>query len=210
MSNKLVNLKDVEKNLPIIIEQTEDIVCTTQEEFDYLQTVLSEVATRKKLVTEKMAEPKKKAHEAHKAVTALEKELLAPYEGYEKLAKKAISNYMLEQERLAQEKIKKAEEKKAELLEKLGDSGDEFAEFLDLDITAPKIAIETNKGVSSIDDWEVEVVDIYKVPLEIAGVVVMEVKLGEVKKLVKKFGGDIKIPGIKITPKKQIRVRGGR
>ena len=178
MRNNLVKLKDVEKNLPIIVEQTEDIVCTTQEEFDYIQKVLKEVAVRKKLVAEKMADPKKKAYDAHKAVTALEKELLAPYEGYEKLAKKAVSGYMLEQERLAQEKIKKAEEKKAKLLEKLGDSGEEFAEFLDLDITTPKIDIETIKEVSTVDDWEVEVVDIYKVPLEIGGFIVTGKQIG--------------------------------
>ena len=175
-----------------------DIVVFDQQSYETAGAMLQQIAKIKKGIQAEFAEPKKKAHEAHKALTALEKRFLDfASQGEAELRSKMSHYWQAEQARIAAEEERKRQE--AERLvqtaveaEAAGDTETAetytaLAAMEEARVTvAPKAA-----GVSMRETWVAKVVDKSKVPLEY-----MEVNLSALNAVAKATKGKLQIPGI--------------
>ena len=164
-------------------------------------------------ITEFFAPMKKAAHDAHANICAREKVSLAPLVQAERLVKKVMGEYVMEQERKrreAEEAARKAAQEEADrklaeaiACESNGDKGAadramEEAEIMQdasrnivIGAQAPKAG-----GVSSGVDWEIVGIDDSKVPVEMQGMVIRPIDKAMVIRLIRASKGKIKIPGI--------------
>lgn len=102
-----------ENELQITIDETTStqVAIINQQTYEDAGKLLVAIATRKKQVVDYWAEPKKKAHEAHKAITLKEKEMLTPLEAMESKVKKLMGDYYAaEQKRIAAEQARQEAE----------------------------------------------------------------------------------------------------
>ena len=153
------------------------------------------------------------AHLAHKQICDREKAALKPLESAEKLLKQTMSAYVEEQERKrreAEEAARKAAQEEAERILKeaceLEANGDIVSADMALEEaqmmcdTADGIALDAPKpkaaGTASRTDWEITDIDISKVPVDIAGVIIRPVDEAAVMRLIRSSKGQIKIDGI--------------
>ncbi len=164
-------------------------------------------------ITEFFAPMKKAAHDAHANICAREKASLAPLVAAEKLVKKVMGEYVMEQERKRREEEERArkaaqeeaDRKLAEAMaceskgDKVGAENammaasivDEASRNIVVDAPTPKAG-----GVSSGVDWEIVSIDDGKVPVEIQGMVIRPVDKAMVTRLIRASKGKIKIPGV--------------
>lgn len=178
-----------------------EIVIFDQSSYEQAGEILRNIATVKKEIKAKFAEPKEKAHEAHKAICDLEKELLTKVtERENEIRQKMSIYYQAEQKRIAAEEERKRQE--AERLmqtaveaEAAGDTETAetytaLAAMSEATVTvAPKAA-----GVSFREVWKAKVVDESKVPREY--LIVNQTALDAVAKATK---GSIKIAGVEFV-----------
>ena len=157
---------------------------------------------------------KKAAHDAHKQVCDREKQMLTPLVNAEKIIKKAMGTWALEQERKRkeeEERLRKlAEEEANRLLQQAIEADasgnhdaanaamenasviEQAGRTIALDVEKPKV-----DGVSTSTDWEIESIDASLVPIAIAGMEIRPVDEAAVKRLIKASKGKIEIPGVK-------------
>ena len=157
---------------------------------------------------------KKSAHDAHKQVCDREKQMLAPLKNAESMLKKSINEYEIkraqerraaeeEARRLAQEEAdRKLEESIA--AEENGDFETAKTALFDAELAdrASRTLTSANeqqkvKGVITTKDWEIESIDLDKVPVSVAGVLIRPVDQSAVMRLIRSSKGQIKIDGIK-------------
>lgn len=153
------------------------------------------------------------AHRAHKEVCDREKAMLKPLENAERILKKTMGAYVQEQERKrreAEEAARRAAQEEAERmlreacqLEADGDivSADMALEEAQImNDAAAAVSVEAAKpkaaGTSTRKDWEITDIDISRVPMEIAGVIIRPVDTAAVMRLIRSSKGQIKIDGI--------------
>lgn len=152
------------------------------------------------------------AHKAHKEVCDREKQMLDPLTKAEVVIKKAVGEYLAEQERkrkAAEERARQAAKAEADrrlaeaiALENQGRMEEaaaavEEAEIIDsATIAVPVAPTKKVKGVSSSKDWELVSVDDSKVPVDVAGTVIRPVDQGAIMRLIRASKGTIKIPGV--------------
>lgn len=156
---------------------------------------------------------KDSAHQAHKAVCDREKAMLNPLKNAEKIIKKTMSDYLMEQERKRQEAekaIRQAAE--AEMQRKLAEAAklestgeqekaeeafedavvmDEAASYSIAACAKPKVS-----GVGASKDWEIVGVDADAVPVHFSGMELRPVDQAAVMRLIRASKGRIEIPGI--------------
>jgi len=89
-----------------------DIAVSNSEDFNYASEIVLNFTNLKKKINEYWAEPIRKAHEAHKALTAKRNEMLRPIEANEKIIRNRISSYLTEQKRKRDEEQRKIDEKR--------------------------------------------------------------------------------------------------
>ena len=194
-------------SLLLINDVPAEVVITSGEELKKTEEMNTKLQQSIKIVEALYKEPKAAANAAHKAITAKEKELLAPLKAYKALNDKAISDYHLALEEKARAEAEAKEKEKQEYLAELGDSPFAALNTLEADKPAPIPKVETADNITVIDDYEIEVINPLKVPIVVDGTIVRGVDVGAIKKIVKKHSGMIEIEGIKITKKKQVRTR---
>lgn len=153
------------------------------------------------------------AYKAHKAVCDREKEMLTPLKNAEKVLKRTMGDYTLEQERKRQEQeeaMRRAAEaesqrklEEAARLEQEGKGADAEAALTDAEIMegAGRMAFVPGgapkaKGVSTSKDWEIVSVTDREVPLSINGAELRPVDRAAVMRLIRASKGTINIPGI--------------
>lgn len=156
---------------------------------------------------------KKAAHDAHKQICDREKQMLTPLKTAEATLKQYMSDYVQKKDaerraaeeaarRLAQEE---AERKMAQAIEaeKNGDAeaaGIAFADAAIADSSSRSIVVDAEKpkasGVTVTKDWEIDQIDLSKVPDEINGAVIRPVDTAAVMRLIRASKGGIKIDGI--------------
>ena len=187
-----------------------EITVTNQASFEAAGKLLVEIATVKKNIKACFAEPKKKAQEAHKAICALENELLAKASAPENAIRQKMTAFSeSEQKRIAAERERqrqKAEEavRFAAEAEAAGDTETAMeavgiAAATESTVTAaPKAA-----GVSVREVWEAVVTDKTKVPLEY-----MEVNMSALNSIARATKGSLNIPGVQFVKKTALSVRG--
>ena len=156
---------------------------------------------------------KDSAYQAHKAVCDREKAMLAPVRNAEKTIKKAMGDYLMEQERIrreAEETARRSAEKERERklkeaiqLEAAGDKeGAEaaFEEGMVMDEAAsysiPVASKPKVSGISMSKDWEITGIDPKKVPVEFSGMELRPIDQAVVMRLIRASKGSIAIPGI--------------
>lgn len=167
------------------------------------------------------------AYKAHKAVCDREKEMLTPLKNAEKVLKKTMGDYTMEQERKRREQevaVRRAAEaesrrklEEAARMEQEGKGADAEAAFNDAEIMegAGRMAFVPGgapkaKGVTIKKDWEIVSVDDKVVPLSINGVVLRPVKRDLVMDLIRGSKGTITIPGIVYKENANIGFRKGQ
>lgn len=156
---------------------------------------------------------KDSAYQAHKAVCDREKAMLTPLKNAEKIVKKTMGDYLMEQERIrreAEEAARRAAEeererklKEAMALEAAGDKeGAEAAveEAVVMDeatgYSVPAPVKPKVSGVSTSKDWEITGIDTAKVPVNFNGMELRPVDQAAVMRLIRASKGSIAIPGI--------------
>lgn len=187
-----------------------EISVTNQASYEAAGKLLVEIATVKKNIKACFADPKKKAAEAHKAICALENELLAKASAPENaIRQKMEAFHEAEQKRLAAERERQRQkaEEAARLAAEAEAAGDTetameavaLAAITESTVTAaPKAA-----GVSMREVWEAVVTDKSKVPLEY-----MEVNMSALNAIAKATKGILNIPGVQFVKKTVSSVRG--
>ncbi len=156
---------------------------------------------------------KDSAYQAHKAVCDREKAMLTPLKNAEKIVKKTMGDYLMEQERIrreAEEAARRAAEeererklKEAMALEAAGDKeGAEAAveEAVVMDeatgYSVPAPVKPKVSGVSTSKDWEITSINTAKVPVNFNGMELRPVDQAAVMRLIRASKGSIAIPGI--------------
>ena len=194
--------------------QAEAIVVSNDEE--YTEAGEFGVLLREKIaeVTEFFAPMKKAAHDAHKQVCDREKQMLTPLKNAESVLKKTMGEYAMKKERerrAAEEAARRLamEEANRKLEESIraeenGDMEAANSAMLDAEIadSASRMAVVNMeqpkaKGVTSTKDWEIDSIDLSKVPTEVMGMVIRPVDTAAVMKLIRASKGQIQIEGIK-------------
>ena len=152
------------------------------------------------------------AHKAHKEVCDREKLMLDPLTKAESVIKKAVGEYLAEQERkrkAAEERARQAAKAEADrllaeaaALENEGKTEEataamEEAEIIDgATVAVPSAPTAKVKGVSSSKDWEIVGINDAKVPVAIAGTVIRPVDNKAIMRLIRASKGTIQIPGV--------------
>ena len=204
--------QNFEESSLAVIEQAKQIVINDSEDYKNASEFLKQIKAQEKIITDHFADMKEQAHKAHKAICDKENGFLKPLKAVESQIKTLMSNYSIEQEKRQLEAVFKAQTEKAKLIEKYRADGDDvMAELLEETMSvAPISEIENVSGVSSTDNYEIEIVDASKVPAYINGVEIRTIDIGEIKELAKQSKGEIQIDGIKIVRTKSIRVRNSK
>ena len=138
-----------------IVEQSQELIIFSPEENDHANGLLRAIMTGKKNIKAFWKDPKEKAYQAHKAISARETEMLKPITMAEQRIKEKISEYVTNEriKREAEEKrIREANEKVAE---KAKEEGKE-PEFIP-EVKAPKE--EKPQGQILKDLWSAEVIE---------------------------------------------------
>ena len=107
-----------EEVMPIELDMAiEQLEVETALQADHAAGLLGQIQTMKKAIAAKFDEPVRKAHEAHKALTAWCAECLAPFETAEATVKKKLSIYQVEAERARREEERRLQEEARRLAE---------------------------------------------------------------------------------------------
>lgn len=178
-----------------------EIIVYDQSSYEQAGEILRGIAKVKKEIKAKFSEPKEKAHEAHKAICDLEKELLAKVTVREtEIRNKMTAFYEAEQKRIAAEMERKRieAEKQMQIAAEAEAAGDtEKAEIAvalaameESTVTvAPKAA-----GVSMREVWSAEVIDLDKIPREY-----LLPDMNALNALAKAMKKESPIPGVKFV-----------
>lgn len=185
------------------------IVVTDQQSYAAAGEILREIATIKKGIKDRFAEPKKKASEAHKAICKMENDFLATVTEREtEIRQKMTAFYEAEQRRIVAEQERQRQE-----AEKMQQFAAEAEAAGDTEIAAEAVAVAAitestvtaapkAAGVSMREVWEAVVTDKSKVPLEY-----MEVNLSALNAVAKATKGKLNIPGVQFLKKTVSSVR---
>lgn len=204
--------QNFEQSSLAVIEQAKQIVINNNEDYKNASEFLKEIKAQQKVITDHFADMKEQAHKAHKAICEKENGFLKPLKAVESQIKGLMSNYAEEQEKRRIEAILQATAQKEKLVEQFrADGNEEMAQMLEETMSiAPVSGVENISGVSTVDDYEIEIVDATKVPAYIDGVQIRTIDVNAIKELAKQTDGKIEIAGIKINKTKNIRVRNSK
>ena len=193
--------------------RAESFVIQTPEDYDAAGEFGKLLKRKAAEVTGFFKPMKDSAYQAHKAVCDREKAMLTPLKNAEKIVKKTMGDYLMEQERIrreAEEAARRAAEeererklKEAMALEAAGDKeGAEAAveEAVVMDeatgYSVPASVKPKVSGVSTSKDWEITSIDTAKVPVNFNGMELRPVDQAAVMRLIRASKGSIAIPGI--------------
>ena len=193
--------------------RAESFVIQTPEDYDAAGEFGKLLKRKAAEVTGFFKPMKDSAYQAHKAVCDREKAMLTPLKNAEKIVKKTMGDYLMEQERIrreAEEAARRAAEeererklKEAMALEAAGDKeGAEAAveEPVVMDeatgYSVPAPVKSKVSGVSTSKDWEITNIDTAKVPVNFSGMELRPVDQAAVIRLIRASKGSIAIPGI--------------
>lgn len=186
--------------------------------------LLKQVKTMQKKVKEYWEPLRISAKKACDNVLAKKKEMTAPIDRAEKILKRKMGDYTMEQELKArEEEERRCREAQAEIDRKLEEAatleaqGDEMgadfalAEAEVYDQYASGVAVKAQQpkvnGVSASKTWKIKSIDSCKVPIYFNGVELRPVDTAAVLRLVKSSKGQISIPGIEIEEDVVMSVR---
>lgn len=94
-------------------------VITSTDQLPEASSLLAAIAEKKKAIVDGLAKPKKLAHDTHKSITTLEKDLLGPFEELDKIVRKALGAFAGQEEEKRLAKVR-AEQELASVVEEMG------------------------------------------------------------------------------------------
>ena len=212
-------VEDIQAQGGALVSSANALVIHTQAEQNEAGAQLVRIARYRKTVAERLGPAKKAADAAHKAITKLERDLLAPATEAEKRIKAAVLTYDIEQTRIRMEEqarlaaVMQKEQEDAALAEaqSRSDAGDkEGAEqILDAVLVMPppviELPVQKVDGISTRKSWDFRIVNPEKI--NPAFTVPDEKKI---RALVKALGPDAANaigPGVEIFEQRIVAVR---
>lgn len=168
---EIPNVDDLKAEGAVILTGAKTCVIKTKNEYANAGEFLRRVSRFKDDVKRRFEKVKKAANALHKSITEAENEELAPALEAERVVKRGMSDYLveedrqrrLEQARLQEEERKKAEVAKAAEVDALDRAGDTEAAVALLDRPVAVTAVELEKpkaeGVSYRSSYKFEVID---------------------------------------------------
>lgn len=218
--NKELQVK-LEKEQNITVVYAQNLQITDNTEYQNAGEFLRGIAQSKKSVKAVYEPVKQAANEAHKRIVAEEKKFLEPLMSAEQIIKGKIVTYDIdqaqiraeeqarqkaEQERIAIEELKKAEEMRssgneigAKIIEETALA---ISEMKPTEIEQPKV-----DGISFRKAYEIIYENEDLIPISLNGIVLRPVDKSIINELAKMTNGKIKIDGVKIVETKIVSVR---
>lgn len=211
--SEVLNEEQLTQQVSDIEFQAESFVIKTPEDYEAAGEFGKLLKQKAAEVTGFFKPMKDSAYQAHKAVCDREKAMLTPLKNAEKIVKKTMGDYLMEQERIrreAEEAARRAAEeererklREAEELEAAGDKeGAEAAveEAVVMDeatgYSVPAPVKPKVSGVSTSRDWEITSINTSAVPISFSGMELRPVDQAAVMRLIRASKGTIEIPGI--------------
>lgn len=196
------------------IEQAANaVVITNDADYEKAGALLTGIKTQQKTVKDFFEPMRKTTKAAYDSVLSRRKDMTDPLDKAEKVIKAKMGNYQQEAERRRrehEEKLRRAAETEREkafdaavAAEASGDAlgaemammeaevMDDAAAVVTVHVAAPKA-----KGVSTRVGYEITGIDMDKVPVSVAGMVIRPVDEKAVMAIIKASKGQIQIPGI--------------
>lgn len=214
----------LDRQVSLIEQQASDVVVASEEDFVLAGELTKQVKEMQKQVTDYWEPMRKSTYEAYSAVNQHKKQMLDPLASAEKILKRKMGDYTMEQERIRREReeaMRKAAEaemarklEEAEEAESRGDAvGAEFAmaeaEVMEGVAASGGLQPQTPKakGVSKTKTWKITKIDREKVPISLNGMELRPVDEKLVLQLIKASKGKISIPGVEYKEDVIISVR---
>ena len=178
MNATQVNEVELGKEVVELESGANALIVDTKESFEYAGEIVLDIDAMIKKVETYWKELKRKAHEAHKAITAKESEMLGPLKDKRKTLRSKISVYLTIQEKIRQEEQKKIDAERRQQEAELKQKQEEAAKIAEKNEEPEPVVLETyvppvivqpevlkttrmNTGtISQKKDITVEVVDI--------------------------------------------------
>lgn len=215
---------DLGKEASLIERRVSAMEVTSDFGYTAAGELLKQVKTMEKRIKEYWEPLRVSAKRAYDDVIAKKKEMLDPIEGAEKILKRKMGDYSIEQERKARElEEQRRREAQAEIEKKLNEAaamesagdvaGADFAmaEAEVYDQYASSVSVQPVKprvdGVSTSKTWRIKSIDASKVPVTFGGIELRPVDTAAVLRLVKASKGQISIPGVEIVEDVVMSVR---
>lgn len=140
----------IDEDLPKLAESARGLAVVDKESHGLALKIAKACKEKANFIESKFADPKKKAHAAHKSVCNLEAEALRPWQEIFKLADRKASDYEAAERRRAAEEAqrkeaeaRKAEEdrrlKEAELAQQAGATAEQVDDLLDAPLLVPQV-----------------------------------------------------------------------
>lgn len=207
-----------------IEKRADAIIIKTDDDFAMAGQATKDVKTAQKRVEEFWEPMRASTYAAYKAVTDHKKAMIDPLKNAETILKRKMSAYQMEKERKRREEEERirrlAQEetnRKLEEAQKAEAEGDVFgaeyalaeAEVMDNMAQTASVAKKTAKvnGISQSKKWEIRSIDLSKLPVEFAGVVIRPADERAIMQLIKATKGKIQIPGVEYEETVGISVR---
>lgn len=207
--NEITTINEQEIRQELATMPGAEIIIKDEETYQLAGDYLREIATVKKNIKARFADPKKKAAEAHKAICNLENEMLLQVTIREnEIRQKMTAYYEAEQRRIAAEAERKRKE--AEAVAQLAMEAEAAGETEMAQEATVMAALEQSSvtvapkaaGIAMREVWEAVVTDKSKVPLEY-----MEVNMSALNAIAKATKGTLAIPGVQFMKKTVSSVR---
>lgn len=183
ITNELENQVEEERS------KAEKLVVVDEESYLLAGETIKGLTALKKKVTNYWEEPKANAYKSWKTICKKEKDMLNPIEATLSTVKQNYGEYEL---------VLENEQEKANA-DAMAEYGVESLAKVDL----PKV-----EGVSSSTDYEINSIDIDKLPKVLNGIQLVKIDNGAIKKLIKMSKGNIEIPGVSYSKKKIVKTTG--
>lgn len=199
-----MEIKTLEVNSQTALQVATSFVIASNEDYISVDQHCSGLAALEKEIKKEFSDPKQKAHDAHKAIVAMEAKLLGPIDDARRLDKAKMSVWRakqaeadrLEKLRLEDEAMKDAEHKAMMALKNAEDDGDE-AKALEI-VSAPIVIypVYVQKSAPKTatvlrTTWKARIVNEDLIPREF--LVPDSVKIG---KYARAMGKDAKLEGV--------------
>lgn len=222
MATQLVEVKkeesmELEKKALSWPDRAQALRIVDQSSYEEGAGLLISIADLEAEIIEHHKEPKRKAHETHKAIVAAEKKLLDPLTKAKGIIKRSLGVWTAEQERIRQEEERKAREeaqqreeearlKLAEEAQKQGATEQTVDEILETPLPqirpVVKPTYEKVSNVSGREYWKWEIIDANQIPREY-----LTPDTVKINGIVRAMKGATKIAGIKVFSETSMSVR---
>lgn len=204
---------ELSKTVTDIELRAESVTITSQEDYQAAAEFGCLIKQRSSEVQAFFEPMKKAAHVAHKQVCDRERQMLTPLVNAEKVIKKTMGAWAMEQERIRREEeeaLRKAAQAESDRLLAVAIEAEEngnkaaadaaMANASVIDQAGRSISLGASKpqaeGVSMTTDWELVEVNNREVPLSLNGIELRPVDSKAVMRLIRASKGKIVIPGI--------------